>query len=160
MATRKISATNTQATQKTEVAQIVESTIQDPKMKGSESSSTVAIAVCLVHGIEFDDIPDGKGGYKSVVFPGINSHLKGLKEGILTSGGDALCINIPKSDWEQIKRLHGNEAAFIGRNGRPPCIYEFGSVKAFKSNQDIIREMRTGIEPIDPTSVNVEETKE
>ena len=157
---RTSTVTNTQATQTVEVAQVVESTIKDPKMKGEESSATVAIAVCLIHGIEFDDIPDGKGGYKSIVFPGINSHLKGLKEGILTSGGDALCINIPKSDWEHIKRLHGKEAAFIGRNGCPPCIYEFGSVKAFKANHDLISQMRTGVEPINPTSVNVEETKE
>lgn len=159
-ARKNTSVTNTQATPVVEVAQVVESTIRDPKMKGEESSATVAIAVCLTHGIEFNDIPDGKGGFKTVVFPGINSHLKGLKEGILTSGGDALCINIPKTDWENIKRLHGREIAFVGRNGRPPCIYEFGSVKAFKSNQDIIREMRTGLEPVDPTSVNVEETKE
>ena len=161
MATRRMTQAQTQAdTKKVEVAEVVESTIDNPKMKGTESRETVAIAVCLVHGIEFDDIPDGKGGFKSIVFPGINSHLKGKKEGILTSGGDALCINIAKTDWEHIKRLHGEEAAFNGRNGCPPCIYEFGTVKAFKSNHDLISQMRTGLEPIDPKSVNVVETQE
>ena len=148
------------ATAQVETLEVVESTVRDSQIKGDESSATVAIACCLIHGIEFDDIPDGKGGLKSVVFPGINSHLKGAREGILTSGGDALCVNIAKKDWEQIKRLHGKEAVFVGRNGRPPCIYEFGTVKAFKSNQDIIREMRTGHEPIDPKSLGVEEDKE
>ena len=148
------------AAAKVETLEVVESTVRDSQVKGEESSATVAIAVCLTHGIEFDDIPDGQGGFKSVVFPGINSHLKGAREGILTAGGDALCVNIAKKDWEQIQRLHGKEAVFVGRNGRPPCIYEFGSVKAFKANQDIIREMRTGHEPVDPKAMGVEESKE
>ena len=156
---RTSTVTNTQATQTVEVAQVVESTIKDPKMKGEESSATVAIAVCLIHGIEFDDIPDGKGGYKSIVFPGINSHLKGLKEGILTSGGDALCINIPKSDWEHIKRLYGSMGQFKSYNGLPPCIMELNGGKDEFDHSDKVKAQENGDEPLTEKEILPEKIK-
>ena len=57
---------------------------------------------------------------------------------------------------EDIKRKHGRERAFTGM---PPLLMEMKSEKEFKARRDEIAEMQTGVEPIDPKSVGVEEAK-
>ena len=43
--------------------------------------------------------------------------------------GNALCVQLPKSDWENLIAAHGKEIAFTGRNGSMPCIYPVNDVK-------------------------------
>ena len=41
----------------------------------------------------------------------------------------------------------------------PPLLWEMRSEKDFKARRDEIAEMKTGVEPVDPKSVGVEEVK-
>ena len=72
--------------------------------------------------------------------------------------GNALCVQLPKSDWENLIAAHGKEIAFTGRNGSMPCIYPVNDVKGFKAAASEIAEMRTGLEAADPTKMGVEVT--
>lgn len=65
-----------------------------------------------------------------------------------------------KKDWDAIVKMHGKEIAFIGRNGRMPCIYPVGDKKGFKAAASEIAEMKNGLEPIDPKAEGVKEKKE
>ena len=63
---------------------------------------------------------------------------------------------VARKDWEDIKRKHGKERAFTAM---PPLLWEMRSEKDFKARRDEIAEMKTGVEPVDPKSVGVEEVK-
>ena len=142
-----------------ETAEVVASTIEEEIKEPEAGAETIAIACCLPHGLKFDDVPTGNGSTKTVVFPGINSALKGKKSGILALPGNALCVTILKSDWEAILKVHGREIAFIGRNGAMPCIYPVKDKKGFKAAASEIAEMKSGLEPADPEEANVTEKK-
>ena len=105
-------------------------------------------------------MPCGNGATKTVIFPGINSALKGKKSGILALPGNAICVTLLKKDWDAIVKMHGKEIAFIGRNGRMPCIYPVGDKKGFKAAASEIAEIKNGLEPIDPKAEGVKEKKE
>lgn len=150
--TQKVQVETTQA------VEVVASTMEEPA-KVSETNETIAIAICLPHDVKFDDIPDGKGGVKSITLPGINSNLRGVKNAVLALPGNALCVQLPKKDWESLLAIHGREVAFTGRNGGIPCIYPVGDKAGFKAAQSEIKEMRTGLDPVLPKTVGVEERK-
>lgn len=138
-------------------AEVIASTMDVEPEADAETGEKISIAVSLPHGIKFDDVPNGAGGTKTVVFPGVNDALRGKKSGVLALPGNAVCVQILKRDWEAIKAMHGREIAFVGRNGRMPCIYPVGDVKGFKSARSEIEEMRHGLEPIEPVQAGVEE---
>lgn len=141
-----------------ETAQVVGSTMeQAPQVE--ESGETIAIACSLPFGLRFTDIPNGKGGTKTVVLPGVNQALKGKKSGTLALPGNAICVTLPKADWEALVRIHGKEVAFTGRNGAMPCIWPVGDLKGFHAAESEIAEMKHGLEPINPEAVGVKETK-
>lgn len=145
-------------TKKTEVvAEVIDSTNEPEVEVQDESSETIAIACSLPFGLKFTDIPNGKGGTKTIILPGVNHALKGKASGILALPGNAVCVTLLKSDWEALVKIHGKEDAFIGRNGRIPCIYPVGNRKGFKSARSEIAEMKHGLEPITPKSAEVKE---
>lgn len=141
-----------------EGVEVLTSTLEEEKKAVTVAGETIAIACCLPFALRFDDIPDGKGGTKSIRFPGINDNLRGMKSGVLAMPGNALCVQLPKSDWENLIAAHGKEIAFTGRNGSMPCIYPVKDVKGFKAAASEIAEMRTGLEAADPTKMGVEVT--
>lgn len=143
-----------------ETADIVGSTLEKEPEEVSEKEETIAIACNLPFGLKFTDVPCGNGATKTVIFPGINSALKGKKSGILALPGNAICVTLLKKDWDAIVKMHGKEIAFIGRNGRMPCIYPVGDKKGFKAAASEIAEMKNGLEPIDPKAEGVKEKKE
>lgn len=151
--------TKNQAQEKTVVEpEVIASTLEDESEKIEASGETIAIACCLPFGLKFSDIPDGKGGTKTVVLPGVNKALRGKSDGILALPGNAVCVTLLKKDWDAILQIHGREMAFTGRDGGMPCVYPVGDVKGFKSAKSEIKEMKTGVEPIDPKAVGVKET--
>ena len=150
----------TQVKAKIEEAEVIASTMDEEPEQTESQGEMISIACCLPFGLKFTDIPDSKGGTKTVIFPGINKALKGKADGILALPGNAVCVTIPKKDWEAVLKIHGREMAFTGRNGGMPCIWPVGDVKGFKSSKSEIKEMKTGLEPIDPTSVGVKEAKQ
>lgn len=152
--------TKTQAKAKVTTAEVIDSTLENEPEQIEESSATIAIACSLPFGIKFDDIPCGNGSTKTIVFPGVNSRYKGKESGTLALPGNAVCVTLLKSDWEAILKIHGKEIAFTGRNGKMPCIYPVGDKKGFKSAQSEIKEMRHGLEPINPEALGVKETKQ
>lgn len=156
MAARKKNAAKA-TEQISETPEIVASTTQEEAKAEDAGSETIAIAVCLPHSVKFDDIPNGNGGYKSITLPGINSNLRGVKNAVLALPGNALCVQLPKSDWEALIAVHGRETAFVGRDGRIPCIYPVGDKEGFKDARSEIAEMRNGLEPVVPKEVGVEE---
>lgn len=143
----------------TEEVQVVASTLEN-ETESAVEGGTIAIACCLPFGLRFDDIPDGKGGTKVVTLPGLNEGLRGKREGVLALPGNAVCVQLPKQDWEALLKTHGREVAFTGRDGRMPCVYPVGDVKGFKSARSEIAEMKHGLEPIAPDVVGVTESKE
>jgi hypothetical protein len=142
-----------------QTAEVIGSTLEDTT-KTENDNGMIAIACSLPFGLKFDDIPAGNGATKTIVFPGVNSDLKGKTSGVLALPGNAICVNLPKSDWEAILAIHGKEVAFTGKNGRMPCIYPVGDKRGFKSAASEIAQMRHGLEPIDPSAVGVETTKQ
>lgn len=150
----KIEATATDVT-----AEVIASTTEEEKTVTQAGTDTIAIAVCLPHGLKFDDIPDGNGGTKTITLPGLNSHLKGQNTGVLALPGNALCVQLAKTDWEALVRIHGRETAFTGRNGSIPCIYPVGDKAGFASARSEIAEMRNGLEPVSTKEAGVEEVK-
>ena len=108
----------------------------------------------------FNDVPTRNGGVKTVVFPGLNDHLKGNKEGIFFNKGNSKAIRIDREDWENIVKMHGQETAFKGKNGNLPCLYKMDTEDEYKSKQ-ANRELETmdnGLNQIKPEEVNVEES--
>lgn len=156
MATKK-----TTVTKKADTAlDVIDSTSEDleKKAKGSgKSSSRVYVACGLMLGIKFNDVDNGNGGFKTVTFPGINSHLRGKKSGILTGDGNAVLVSLDRDDWECIKRKHGKERIFTSV---PPLLMEVKDRNEFNERKDEIKEMTTGTAPVDPASENVQEDKE
>lgn len=141
--------------------EIVGSTFEEKdKVKGStKTSDTVLLAVCLPHGLIFDDVPCGNGNTKTIVFPGLNDSLRTKREGILIGAGNAIAFRIDRTDWENIQKMHGREAVFTGVNGGMPCIIEMKDKAEFNARRDEIAEVDHGLNPIQPESVNVKEVK-
>lgn len=138
-------------TAKVETLKTETSTMEEEVKTSSSSSEMTFIACSLPFDLEFTDVPDGKGGTKSIVFPGVNSHLRGKKSGTLALAGNALGVSVAKKDWEAILALHGREIVFTGRDGGAPCLYEVGSKEGFRAAQhDVIKDMEHGLEPVDP----------
>lgn len=134
----------------------------DRKQKTSKEKiqgETVIISCSLPHGLKFDDVPDPKGGYKTIVFPGLNDALKGKPEGILLGAGYAVTKTLARVDWENIKKAHGRERAFNSYNGMPPCLFELKNEDEWHARQDEVAQQDHGLNPIDPASVGVEESK-
>lgn len=134
----------------------VVATLDEPIETKVEGETTM-IACHLPFDIRFDDIPDGKGGKKSITIKGLNSALRGKPSGILTVEG-SLAQVLLKRDWEAILRIHGREAVFTGVNGGVPCIVEVGNKANFKARESELREQRHGLEPIEPKKAGVVET--
>ncbi|ANU65063.1 hypothetical protein A4V04_00525 [Burkholderiales bacterium YL45] len=133
---------------------------ENKKAKNSATSGeTVVIACSLPHGLKFDDVPTANGGTKTVIFPGLNDHLKGAKEGILLGRGNSVAVVINKDDWLNILRMHGQERVFKGVNGSLPCLMEMKSEDEYKSRQSQgeLEELDNGLHPVDPESVGVAE---
>lgn len=122
------------------------------------TGETVTVACHLAHPLKFDDVPNGIGGTKTIIFPGINDSLVGRKSGILIGAGKAVAVTIAKKDWQAIKAMHGKEAVFVGVNGFPPCLIEMKDAAEFKARKnEIVSEMRHGLEAKTAESVGVKE---
>lgn len=135
-------------------AQIITDTTEEPAKVVSGSPDEIIYVACgLPLGIKFDDVDNGNGGVKTVVFPGVNHALKGKHKGVLLGPGNAVLVAVSKRDWEDIKRKHGRERAFTRM---PPLLMEMKSEKEFKARRDEVAEMRTGVEPVNPDTLGVE----
>lgn len=156
MATKKTTVTK----KNDAVLNVIDSTADEleKKAKGSgKSSNRVYVACGLMLGIKFNDVDNGNGGLKTVVFPGINSHLRGKESGILTGDGNAVLVSLDREDWECIKRKHGKERIFTAV---PPLLMEVKNRDEFNERKDEIKEMATGTAPVDPKNEKVQEDKE
>ena len=77
--------TNT-TTQKATSGKVVADNFSNTQKKNAaKTQSTVIIACTLAHGLKFDDVPNGNGGTKTIIFPGVNDSLRGKRDGILRS---------------------------------------------------------------------------
>ena len=126
------------------------------KVSAASGDEVVYVSCGMPLGIKFDDVDNGIGGTKVVKFPGVNHALRGAKKGVLLGAGNAVLVSLSRKDWEDIKRKHGKERAFTAL---PPLLWEMKNEKDFKARRDEIADMKTGVEPIDPASVGVEEVK-
>lgn len=149
--TRKASALGTTG--------IIADTAEQEAKKVSDiaGDKIIYIACGMPLGLKFDDVDNGNGGTKTVVFQGVNHALRGQAKGVLLGAGNAVLVGVARRDWEDIKRKHGGERAFTAM---PPLLWEMRSEKEFKARRDEIAEMRTGVEPVDPASVGVEKVKD
>lgn len=129
-------------------AKTVADNITENKEANKASNSDVMLAVHLPLSHVFDDIPDGSGGVKSVLLPGVNT-----PGGILLGVGKAKAVTLSSNDWGWIKKLHGNERMFNSFNGAPPCVMEIKDPSALKGDE--VKAMRHGVEPITPGAVSV-----
>lgn len=123
----------------------------------SKSGAVVYIACGLQNGIKFK-LTTNSGAVKEIEFPGVNSALKGKSQGILAPEGNAVLTSVSREDWEQIQKEFGS-APYM--TCEPPLLMEVKTPQEFNDRDDEIKEMKTGLEPIDPKQVNVEQaTKE
>lgn len=143
---------NTETVTEEVTTSVVGSTAEDKKDKETLSGAdVVTLCVSLRNGHIFDDIPDGKGGKKSIRLAGLDDHLRGQKGGVLTDKGNAVYQQMPRSDWEALYALHGKERMFNSWNGFPPCVFKVDSVSEAKKSKDIqdqIKESKTGLDPL------------
>lgn len=121
--TRKTSAIGTTG--------IIADTAEQEAKKVSDvaGDEIIYIACGMPLGLKFDDVDNGNGGTKTVVFPGVNHALRGQAKGVLLGAGNAVLVGVARRDWEDIKRKHGGERAFTAM---PPLLWEMRSEKEFK----------------------------
>ena len=138
---------------------VVGATTDRSQTEALSGANVVTLRVSLRHPHKFDDLPDGMGGFKEVVLPGLDDHLRGKSSGILTAEGNAVFFQLPREDWETIKKMHGQEQMFLPWHGNPPLVAEIESVNAAKSGayKDDIEATDTGLAPQDPAKLNVTE---
>ena len=138
---------------------VVGATTDRSQTEALSGANVVTLRVSLRHPHKFDDLPDGRGGFKGVVLPGLDDHLRGKSSGILTAEGNAVFFQLPREDWETIKKMHGQEQMFLPWHGNPPLVAEIESVNAAKSGayKDDIEATDTGLAPQDPAKLNVTE---
>ena len=138
---------------------VVGATTDRSQAEALSGANVVTLRVSLRHPHKFDDLPDGRGGFKEVVLPGLDDHLRGKSSGILTAEGNAVFFQLPREDWETIKKMHGQEQMFLPWHGNPPLVAEIESVNAAKSGayKDDIEATDTGLAPQDPAKLNVTE---
>lgn len=151
MTSKKVAATTK--------GQVVGATTDRSQTEALSGANVVTLRVSLRHPHKFDDLPDGRGGVKEVVLPGLDDHLRGKSSGILTAEGNAVFFQLPREDWECIKKKHGQEQMFLPWRGNPPLVAEIESVSAAKSGayKDDIEATDTGLAPQDPAKLNVTE---
>ena len=151
MTAKKITATTK--------GQVVGATTDRSQTEALSGANVVTLRVSLRHPHKFDDLPDGRGGFKEVVLPGLDDHLRGKSSGILTAEGNAVFFQLPREDWECLKKKHGQEQMFLPWRGNPPLVAEIESVSAAKSGayKDDIEATDTGLAPQDPAKMNVTE---
>ena len=138
---------------------VVGATTDRSQTEALSGANVVTLRVSLRHPHKFDDLPDGRGGFKEVVLPGLDDHLRGKSSGILTAEGNAVFFQLPREDWETIKKMHGQEQMFLPWHGNPPLVAEIESVNAAKAGayKDEIEATDTGLAPQDPAKLNVTE---
>ena len=151
MTSKKVTATTK--------AHVVGATTDRSQAEALSGANVVTLRVSLRHPHKFDDLPDGRGGFKEVVLPGLDDHLRGRSSGILTAEGNAVFFQLPREDWETIKKMHGQEQMFLPWHGNPPLVAEIESVNAAKAGayKDDIEATDTGLAPQDPAKLNVTE---
>lgn len=151
MTSKKVTATTK--------GQIVGATTDRSQTEALSGANVVTLRVSLRHPHKFDDLPDGRGGFKEVVLPGLDDNLRGKSSGILTVEGNAVFFQLPREDWETIKKMHGQEQMFLPWRGNPPLVAEIESVNAAKAGayKDDIEATDTGLAPQDPAKLNVTE---
>lgn len=151
MTSKKVTATTK--------AHVVGATTDRSQAEALSGANVVTLRVSLRHPHKFDDLPDGRGGFKEVVLPGLDDHLRGKSSGILTAEGNAVFFQLPREDWETIKKMHGQEQMFLPWHGNPPLVAEIESVNAAKAGayRDDIEATDTGLAPQDPSKLNVTE---
>lgn len=139
--------------------QVVGATTDRAQAEELTGAGVATLRVSLRHPHKFDDLPDGQGGIKTVILPGLDDNLRGKPSGILTAEGNAIFFQLPREDWETIKKMHGQEQMFLPWHGNPPLVAEIESVSAAKSGayRDDIEATQTGLGPQDPAKVNVTE---
>ena len=136
----------TPVSQPVEKPEIIVDNIEKDAPVVSQGAETITIACHLPFAIAFDDVPNGNGGTKTIVFPSVNDVTR--NGGILVGMGKAVAVTIAKKDWDNIVAMHGKEIAFTGRNGNPPCLIPMKDANEFKARQtEIIAEMVHGLEP-------------
>ena len=151
MTSKKVTATTK--------AHVVGATTDRSQAEALSGANVVTLRVSLRHPHKFDDLPDGRGGFKEVILPGLDDHLRGKSSGILTAEGNAVFFQLPREDWETIKKMHGQELMFLPWHGNPPLVAEIEAVNAAKAGayKDDIEATDTGLAPQDPAKLNVTE---
>lgn len=139
---------------------VVGSTMEQPEKEEMKGADVVYLRVSLRSPIRFDDIPDGKGGTKSIRLPALDDDLRGQRDGILTPDGNALFVQMSRSDWEALQAMYGDARMFHSYNGYPACVAEISSITDARKGayRDEISAVKTGLAPIDPKSEGVVET--
>ena len=139
---------------------VVGSTLEKPEDEALSGADVVTLRVSLRSPVRFDDIPDGDKK-KTITLPGLDEDLRGKRQGILAPDGNAIFFQLPRKDWENLLKMYGDQRMFKSYNGYPAAVAEINSLADAKKGayKDEIEATKTGFEPVDPSSQNVEETK-
>lgn len=150
---------NTKKRTASKAGQVVGATTDRAQAEELKGAGVTTLRVSLRHPHKFDDLPDGNGGVKTIILPGLDDGLRGKPNGILTPEGNAVFFQLPREDWETIKKMHGQEQMFRPWHGNPPLVAEIESVEAAKTGayKDDIEAIDTGLAPQDPAKLNVTE---
>ena len=97
---------NTKKRTASKAGQVVGATTDRAQTEELKGAGVATLRVSLRHPHKFDDLPDGNGGVKTIILPGLDDNLRGKPNGILTPEGNAVFFQLPREDWETIKKMH------------------------------------------------------
>lgn len=147
--------TNTKAPVKTKAEPVaetkaVEAEVQTGDVVGVTEEITAggSDTVCVCANTPFDVkflVPDSGGRMVPVVIKGNGSHLRGKDRGILAVGAYGITANVPREAWEYILEAYADNRAI--RNG----LIFATSANAARAQAKERKDLRHGLEPIDPT---------
>ena len=115
-----------------------------PDVIVDKAPETVTVGLCRPVGVTFK-VNDKNGIEHVIEIKGTGAPLAGLEKGIIPGGGFMLTPGIDAELWAAVVQKYGSMAMF--RNG---LIFYTGSAKDAKHEARNRKDLRSGMEPVDP----------
>lgn len=114
----------------------------------TKSSSKVVVCLNLAHSLIFEL------GERKIKINGTNENLRGKSEGVLAVGKYGHTI-IDSQDWDAIKEKYSSMAIFKNN-----LIFSANDTASANAKEKELKDMRHGLEPVDPSKTTSKADKE
>lgn len=114
----------------------------------TKSSAKVVVCLNLAHSLIFEL------GERKIKINGTNENLRGKSEGVLAVGKYGHTI-IDSQDWDAIKEKYSGMAIFKNN-----LIFSANDTASANAKEKELKDMRHGLEPVDPSKTTSKADKE